>query len=241
LPIGVWSTSSTRSTPPSRADRAAVRPAAWPCRAFAATSALQVVAAARRAPASTCPSRTRRSPPSGGRAARAGRRLSGCAAPPPSDLDRRIAGTDFSPRGCERMQQRLRQEAAGDRVRAGASARRRALGDDAAAARAGAGAEVDARGRRGGWCPRRARPPPACCPWRAAWPARRAGCGCRADAGRWSARRARSRRPAGWSRAARPGGCAAPRRRRASARRGPAPGSPGRLRARKDRGGSQFG
>ena len=52
--------------------------------------------------------------------------------------------------------------------------------------------------------------------------------GCRADAGRWSARRARSRRPAGSSRAAPRGGCAAPRRPRASARRGRARDSRGR-------------
>ena len=53
----------------------------------------------------------------------------------------------------------------------------------------------------------------------------RAASGCRADAGRWSARRACSRRRAGSSRAAPRAGCAAPRRRRASARRGRARGS----------------
>ena len=57
---------------------------------------------------------------------------------------------------------------------------------------------------------------------RRACAARSAGSGCRARAGRWWARPARSTRPAGWSRAAPPAGCAAPRRPTASARRGPA-------------------
>ena len=63
--------------------------------------------------------------------------------------------------------------------------------------------------------------------------------GCRAGAGRWSARRARSRRPAGSSRVARRAGCAALRRPTASAPRGRAPGSPSR-RARGIRGGVEF-
>ena len=54
---------------------------------------------------------------------------------------------------------------------------------------------------------------------RAAGAACRAACGCRADAGRWSARRGCSTRRAGWSRAGRRAECAAPRRRTASARR----------------------
>ena len=86
------------------------------------------------------------------------------------------------------------------------------------------------RDRRGGWCLRRARPPPAYCPWLRACPACRAGCGCRADAGRWSVRRGCSRRRAGSSRVARRGGCAALRRPTASARRGRARDSRGRRR-----------
>ncbi len=103
----------------------------------------------------------------------------------------------------------------------------RAFGDHLAAELAGAGTEVDHVVRRGGSCPRRARPRPACCPWPRASRACRAGCGCRAGAGRWSARRGCSTRRAGWSRAARRAGCAAPRRRRASAPSGRARGSRG--------------
>ena len=61
----------------------------------------------------------------------------------------------------------------------------------------------------------------------------RAGCGCRAGAGRWSARRGCSTRRAGWSPAAPRAGCAAPRRPRAWAPSGRAPGSRGPLRSGK--------
>ena len=92
-----------------------------------------------------------------------------------------------------------------------------------------------ARAPRGVWCPRRARPPPAYCPWPAASPACRAARGCRAGAGRWWARRGCSTRRAGSSRAAPRGGCAAPRRRRAWARSAPARDSRARLRPGNDR------
>ena len=117
----------------------------------------------------------------------------------------------------ERMAQRLREQSAGDRFRRALQLLGRARGDDVAAARARAGPEIDdvvgapdrvlvvldheqriALRRE----PRRAY---------------RAGCGCRADAGRWSARRGCSTRPADSSPAAPRAGCAAPRRPTASA------------------------
>ena len=81
--------------------------------------------------------------------------------------------------------------------------------------------------RRGGWSLHRARRPARCCPDRAASPApRSAGC-CRADAGRWKARREHRARRADASRSAWPAGCAGPRRRSASPRCGRAKGTSG--------------
>ena len=132
-----------------------------------------------------------------------------------------------------RMAQRPRQEASGDRFGIALQRLRGARGHHAAAAHAGAGAQIDDvigaadrvlvvldhHQRVAGRSP--------------ADRAHRAAPRCRADADRWSAHRARSTRPADSNRAAPPAGCAAPRRPRASAPRGRAPGTPGPTRSRK--------
>ena len=94
---------------------------------------------------------------------------------------------------------------------------RRAAGDDLAAAIAGRRAEVEQLIGRFDHFAGRARRSAACCPGREASRARRAGGGCRADAGRSSVRRARRARRTVRCRPGWPGGCAGPRRRRASA------------------------
>ena len=144
-----------------------------------------------------------------------------------SSVRRGVAGGHRAMR-LRRVQQRLAQEAPGGGARIGDQIRHRAGADQLAAAHPGLGPQVEhvvgaadgvlvvldhhqrvaVRGELGR--------------------ARRAGSRCRADAARWWAHRARSTRPAGSSRAARRGGCAAPRRPRASARRDRAAGSRGR-------------
>ena len=131
------------------------------------------------------------------------------------------------PARLQRVPQRVGQQAPGHRLGAADRSATVPCGHQRAAALAGAGADVDQvvgaadrvlvvlhHHQRVALVAR-------------ASAARSAGCGCRAGAGRWSARRARSTRPAGCCPAAPPGGCAAPRRRSAWARRGPASGSPG--------------
>ena len=222
MPIGVWSTSSTRATCSTPRRSAAAEPAARPCaaacrrRVCARRLAYSTSRASVDLPEPDTPVTTV-SRPSGTRAftlaqvvqfARA--RSSSAASPRRTGAPRRQADAAAGSR---------RNRPVTD---SGAAIRSsmRALAHHAPAARAGARARGRSRGRRGGSCPRRARRPPACCPWRRASSSVSSSTGCRAGAGRWSARRARSRRPAGSSRAARRAGCAAPRRRTASARRG---------------------
>ena len=85
------------------------------------------------------------------------------------------------------------------------------------------------RGRAGGRppasCPRRARRRSPCCRGRAGARASRSASRCRAGAGRSTARRGCRARPPARSRSGSPGGCAAPRRPRASPRRAPSRGS----------------
>ena len=152
----------------------------------------------------------------------------------PSSVERRRASRRPARRGCSGCCSGLREEAAGDRLRRCAcSSLAVPCGDDVAAALARAGAEVDdvvgAADRVLVVLDH---------DQRVALVAEllqrvEQDAGCRAGAGRWSARRARSTRPAGSSRAAPRAGCAAPRRPTASAPRGRAPGSPGRPRSRK--------
>ena len=147
------------------------------------------------------------------------------------DLERTAPARPTGRRRAERMAQRVARGTARSATAATRSGRRCAGADDVAAARAGAGTEVDqvigAPDRVLVVLDDEQRVALA----RRAVRARRAARRCRADAGRSSARRARSRRRAGSSRVARRGGCAAPRRRTASARRGRARYNPGRRRA----------
>ena len=217
MPIGVWSTSSTRSTPSSPSSvrqPASGRLAPRGPRRAARSIVVQHVARERRLARARDAGDAR----PGGRAECARRcscRL--CSVAPPM-LDRgRVARSTGAARrsGC----------------RSGC-ARKRPVTESRIA--------PSARPP----CPRRRRAPPrmpAPGPRSMTWSARRmvsSSCstttsvlplrlelrerveqdrGCRAGAGRWSARRGCSTRRAGWSRAARRGGCAAPRRRRASA------------------------
>ena len=103
---------------------------------------------------------------------------------------------------------------------------RRALEDHAAAVLAGARGRGRSRSRPIGSSPRRARRRSRCCRGRAAASASSAAAGCRAGAGRSTARRARRARRAGSRRSAWPAGCAGPRRPTASPRCGRASGSP---------------
>ncbi len=181
---------------------------------------------ARRGSARTCRSPTRRSPRPAGRAGCARPCRAGCGARCRRAAAPACASVHRAAR-LQRMAQRRGEVAARQRRGVGAQLVGAAGGHHAAAAHAGARAEIDHMvGASHGLlvvldddqCVAAARPVRA---------ARPAAGRCRGDAGRWTARRARSRRPAGWSRAARRGGCAAPRRPTASARRGPAPGSRG--------------
>ena len=229
MPIGVWSTSSTRSI---AARQPSMRVAALPHRVGPALRALrddglhvgEQHVARERALA---------------RAADAGHGDQAAAAA--RDVDAAAGCAACAPWTCSASSARRRSSRVGDRRGAAAAdapaacARKRPVIDSACDA-----SSVDA-------CPRAtSRPPrlPAPGPMSMMWSARRivsSSCstttsvlplspslrerveqdrGCRAGAGRWSARRARSRRPAGCCRAAPRGGCAAPRRPRASARRG---------------------
>ena len=124
-----------------------------------------------------------------------------------------------------RVQQRRAQEAPGDRARIADQVLHRAGADHLAAAHARAGTQVEhVIGAADGVLVVLDHDQRVAMTGELAQ-GRRAGSRCRAGAGRWSARRARSTRPAGSSPAARRGGCAAPRRPRASARRGRAAGS----------------
>ena len=130
----------------------------------------------------------------------------------------------------ERMAQRLREEAAGDRLgdlhqRLGV-----ALRDHAPAAAAGARAEVDDMVRAADRLLVVLDDEQRVALRFELLERIEEDQRCRADAGRSSARRGCSRRPADWSRAAPRAGCAAPRRRRASARSGRARGRRGRPR-----------
>ncbi len=119
----------------------------------------------------------------------------------------------------------------GQRMRIAPHLLRRALRHHLAAVATGAGAEVDdVVGRLDGRL-RRAPPPARCCRGRAAGAASGSGARCRAGADRSTARPARTARRSARSRAARPAGCAAPRRPTATPRCGPGSGSRGRRRA----------
>ena len=112
-----------------------------------------------------------------------------------------------------------RQIRAGDRVRAAcATCVGRAPGDDLRRRVGRPPGRSRAAGRRLRSPRGRARPPAACCPGRAACCRASSSRRCRAGAGRWSARRARTARRTGRCRPGWPGGSAAPRRRRASGR-----------------------
>ena len=94
---------------------------------------------------------------------------------------------------------------------------RRALGGDLAAAVAGAGAEVEQVVGRGDHFAVVLDQDQRVAQVAQVLQGLRAAGGCRADAGRWSARRARTARRSGRCRSGWPGGCAAIRRRTASA------------------------
>ena len=179
---------------------------------------------ARRARAWTCPSRRRRSRPSAvPSGTRQSRFLRLCRLAPSIAS----AGTRRSPGAArvQRVPERLREEAAGDRGGMRHQVGGGACRDDLAAAAARAGAQVhDVLGAAYRLLVVLDHEQRVALGLQAA-PAWRAGCGCRADAGRWWARRGCSTRRAGWSPAAPRAVCAAPRRRRAWARRGRARGS----------------
>ena len=85
--------------------------------------------------------------------------------------------------------------------------------------------------RRGRWCRGRARRRSACCPDPSAGSGFRSVGGCRADAGRSTARRARRAHRRARSRSASPAGCVAPHRRTAWPPPATATGTPARRRA----------
>ena len=236
MPIGVWSTSSTRSICSPAVDRRSSRAARR--RSCVALRGDQRAAGWRsstsRASVRLAASPTRRSRrssrPSGMRDVDV---LQVVQASRPSTSMRGVPLVDRAAR-LQRMPQRLREEAAGDRVRDAHRARR------PCPARRPGRRSLPAPGPRSiTWSARRI-VSSSCSTTTSVLPLRlelaracRAGCGCRADAGRWSARRGCSTRRAGSSRAARRAGCAAPRRPRASAPSGRARGSRARPRSRK--------
>ena len=135
---------------------------------------------------------------------------------------RRFVGTGiaFLPRQVLAGQRRLRPQ----------HLLRRALGGDLAAAVAGAGAEVEQVVGRGDHLAVVLDQDQRVAQVAQVLQAPAAAGGCRAGAGRWSARRGRRARRSGRCRSGWPGGCAATRRRTASAPAGSASGSRGRRR-----------